>query len=215
MRTDIRYPMARILKAIADDMSYNFGEEGYRYFRNATAESLVRHYGKTMDNKATNDKSFFHLYEIGHRGSARHRLFKMIRKEGRFAVALKPAKMLVPLSEDQKTPGPTGRRVTRRYRFPARPWVFEYGKTVVIKRNPPTKFMWPAGTDVSSRPAPRPPLRGPVVIRVNPIYKFKLRKETKAYFKHEGRMHMSERARKYARQSIKSAAKAGKRAEFA
>lgn len=193
---------------VANAYSYNFGEEGERYIRNYVAEAVVKGYPKAIDALAgSSDNYLSHVYEIGHAGSARHRLFRVIRNEGRLSIVLKPAKMVVPLSDTQRKPGPTGRTVKKRYRFPARPWIFEYHKMVVIRRKPGTKWMWTTETDPRGGP---PPIMGPVRVTPSPKYKFSFRNTTKVYLKQEGKLQMSAAARKYARYAIRDAARKGR-----
>jgi hypothetical protein len=200
--------LERWLLEVSKQYQYNFGEEGERYVRNMAAEKVVRSFPRGIDALAAGtDGNLDHIYELRHAGSPRHRLFKMIRKEGRISIILKPAKMVVPLSDTQKKPGPTGRTVTKRYRFPARPWIYEYHRAVVIKRKPGTKWMWTTRTDPREGP---PPIMGPVRV-VPPLrYKSAFSKATKIYLKQEGKMIMSEAARKYAKYAIRDAARKGR-----
>lgn len=190
--------ISNVLAAAGLEMANMLGDEGMIYARDMMGEMMVRHYPKTMDKQALVDNRFWHLYELGHVGNPRYRLFKMNRKDGIVWVTLRPAKMLIPLSRAQRTPGPTGRRVTKRYRFPARPWVYEYGKTMTIQRKPGTKFMWGFNT------WPIPPQRGPVIVKPGLQYRFHLRESTRKYFRFDGTMHMNQAARKYAQVAKRS-----------
>lgn len=176
--------------------------EGTGKLRNMLGERYIRHYPKAMDRIAQQTNLLPHMYELNHNGHPRYRLFKMIRKNHGISILIRPAKMLTPLSEEQKTPGirkRTGRavKVTKRYRFPARPFVFEFGTPVVIKRKN-TKVMWTYNT------WPIPPLQGPVVIK-HPRYTGKFNAATKEYFASEGRMILSDTANKYARYAARKA----------
>ena len=170
--------------------------------RDLAGEYMIRHMPIAFDKSAQYDYTMGHLYELNKRGQARYRLFKVIRREGQVFVALKPAKMLVPLSDSQKEEGPTGRRVTKRYRFPGRPWVYEYGKKVTIRRKT-SKYMWTVKTNVTGDNF-FPPLRGPVTYVPRPEYRFRLREKSRVYLKTEGRMHMNAAASRYAREAKRS-----------
>jgi hypothetical protein len=188
--------MTIVLESLRAGMDYVLGsEEGKADMRSLAQEYAVRHYPKFIDSQAMADPSLGHVYELGRRGSSRHRLFGMIRENRGVRVELRPAKMLIPLTEQQTTPNPnTGRSVKKRYRFPARPFVYEYGKPVVINRKPGTKFMWTATARI-------PPQRGPIRYIPGVMYKFRLRTLSKAYFQTEGKMHMNAAARAYAQQA--------------
>lgn len=205
--------LSRTLAAIGQTMAYSYGEDGKHEARTMTEEYLIRYFPRSMDNQALSNSNFWHLYELGHRGDPRYRLFKLVRSGRGVSVVLKPAKLLVPLSDDQQEEGPTGRKVTKRYRFPARPWVFEYGKTMVIKRKGNTKFMWPAGTFLNAM-GRVPPLRGPIIIKPSVRYRFKLRNASKIYFKTDGRMHMNAAAKNYAKKANYSVIAAVRRAKM-
>ncbi len=202
--------ISRTLQAIGQSMAYSYGEEGQHKVRTMAEEYMVRYFPRSIDAQALSDSGFWHVYEMGHRGNPRYRLFKMVRTKRGISIVLKPAKLVVPLSDDQQEEGPTGRKVTKRYRFPARPWVFEYRKTMVIKRRN-TKFMWPAGTFLNAM-GKVPPLRGPIIIKPGKRYQFKLRETSRLYFKTDGRMHMNAAAKNYARAATASAQVAARRA---
>lgn len=194
----IENKISEALAIIGSEMEYTLGTEGKREARTLAEEYMVRNMPQSIDKLAMQDPYMNHLYELRHRGQARYRLFKMIRREGNVSVVLRPAKMLVPLSDLQKEPGPKGRRVTKRYRFPARPWVYEYGKKVTIKRRG-SKRMWTVKTKIVRGAEFFPPLVGPVTYVPKPQYRFKLRESVRIYLASDGRMHMNAAASKYAR----------------
>jgi len=198
----IQNKISEALATIGAEMEYALGPDGERKVRDLAGEYMVRNMGNTFDREAQYDYTMGHLYELNKRGQPRYRLFKVVRREGQVFVSLKPAKMLVPLSDSQKEEGPTGRRVTKRYRFPARPWVYEYGKKVVIRRKT-SRYMWTIKTNVTGDKF-FPPLRGPVSYVPRPEYRFKLREKSRLYLKTDGRMHMNAAASRYARESKRS-----------
>lgn len=195
--------ISNVLATIGAEMEYHLGKEGERKVRDLTGEYFVRAYPRYVDSMAIGDYTYGHLYELGYRGSPRYRLFKVRRINGNVAVSLRPAKMLVKLSESQKEPGKTGRRVTKRYRFPARPWIYEYGKKVTIRRRT-SKRMWTKKTSVVKGDGFMPPIVGPVSYIPRPEYRFKLRESTRFYMARDGRMHMNAAASNYARAAKRS-----------
>lgn len=178
---------------------------GKEKVRDILAERYIRNYPRAIDEMALASGSLLsHMYELGHRGQPRYRLFSMKRANRGVSVVMRTAKMQVPLSKAQQTPGKrrNGRevKVTKRYKFPARPFVFEFGKPVVIKKKADTKVMWTFTT------WPTPPQQGPVKI-LHKRFAGKFRAATNEYFAGEGRMIMSDSMRKYSRAAGQRAAR--------
>jgi hypothetical protein len=115
-----------------------------------------------------NSKSMMHLYEWGQVGVTSGRLFDLSipaasRGKANFSmkVEFRPSKKLVPLTEAQATPGPSGKVVKKQHIFFNKAMVMEYGMTVVIRPkntkymafdNPPGALQTKSGLTFSSRP---------------------------------------------------------------
>jgi len=87
-----------------------------------------------------NRKSFHHLYEWNSVGRTSQRLFDLkVINSGRsksifsMEVSFRPSHTLVPLTEAQATPGPTGEVVKRKHIFYNKAMVMEYGQRVTIR----------------------------------------------------------------------------------
>lgn len=150
-------------------------------------------YYKTLDRMAMTAPHLSHLYEIGHSGSPKHRLYMLKKKKNGVQAFLKPATMLVPLNKWQRTPGATGRRVSKRYRFKAWPFVRELGITTRIERKPGTRWL-----------APGPPhgggsgfVRGPLINTNKGPNVGAFTKTTETFFKGTGEKIMYKSIQKY------------------
>jgi hypothetical protein len=88
-----------------------------------------------------NRRSFHHLYEWNAVGRTSQRLFdlKMSNSSGRtksifsMDVSFRPSHTLVPLTDAQATPGPTGAVVKKKHIFYNKAMVMEYGQKVTIR----------------------------------------------------------------------------------
>ena len=87
-----------------------------------------------------NRESMHHLYEWNKTGVTSARLFDLkipsaSRGKTRFSMVVdfRPSKSLVPLTEAQQTPGPSGKVVTARHVFYNKAMTMEYGHTVTIR----------------------------------------------------------------------------------
>lgn len=104
--------------------------------------SVIRRFVPYVNLRAhSNPKSLHHVYEWNHAGDTRYRLFdpviaKVGRRKATFKVEMvfKPSKTLVPLTQAQETPGPSGQVVKKRYRFFQKATVMETGADVTIRR---------------------------------------------------------------------------------
>ena len=88
----------------------------------------------------SNKESMHHLYEWNKTGVTSARLFDLkipsaSRGKTNFSMVVdfRPSKSLVPLTEAQMTPGPSGKTVTTRHVFYNKAMVMEYGQTVTIR----------------------------------------------------------------------------------
>lgn len=85
-------------------------------------------------------ESMHHLYEWNKTGVTSARLFDLkipsaSRGKTNFSMVVdfRPSKSLVPLTEAQMTPGPSGKTVTSRHVFYNKAMIMEYGQTVTIR----------------------------------------------------------------------------------
>lgn len=104
--------------------------------------SVIRKFVPYVNLRArSNPKSLHHVYEWNHVGQTQYRLFDPViakagKKKASFRVEMvfKPSQTLVPLTEAQETPGPSGQVVKKRYRFVQKARVMEFGEDVTIRR---------------------------------------------------------------------------------
>jgi len=94
-----------------------------------------------------NKKSLHHVYEWNKVGVTSARLFDLVipstsRGKANFSMRLefRPSRSLVPLTEAQATPGPSGQVVERKHVFYNKAMIMEYGDKVVV-RPKNTKYM--------------------------------------------------------------------------
>lgn len=84
-------------------------------------------------------KSFWHVYEPNKVGITSARLFdlkssdKVFKSVMRMELTFKPSKMMTPVPEELKQPGPTGKFVKRRHKFPNKALTYEYGTTIHVR----------------------------------------------------------------------------------
>lgn len=95
---------------------------------------------KFMNTMAISSPSeFWHLYEPNKIGISQARLFnfqasdQVYKSVMRMNLSFLPSKMLTPVPEQLKTPGPTGKFVKQRHRFMNKAIVFEYGQKITIR----------------------------------------------------------------------------------
>lgn len=120
---------------------------------------------------SANKKSLHHVYEWNRVGQTSARLYDLkipatSRGKASFSMRLefRPSRTLVPLTEAQATPGPSGAVVEQRHVFFNKAMVMEYGNTVVIR---PTISQYLAFDNPINAPKTASGLtfsRGPVVI---------------------------------------------------
>jgi hypothetical protein len=115
-----------------------------------------------------NKKSMHHLYEWNKVGSTRHRLFDLVipptsRGRANFSMGIRfrPSRTLVPLTEAQANPGPTGKVVKKVHVFWNKAMVMEYGQKVIVRPKssrflafdtPPGLPTTPSGLTFTSHP---------------------------------------------------------------
>lgn len=115
-----------------------------------------------------NKKSLHHVYEWNKVGVTNARLFDLVipptsRGKANFSMRLefRPSRSLVPLTEAQATPGPSGAVVERKHVFYNKAMIMEYGEKVVVRPkntkylafdNPPNARQTLSGLTFSSRP---------------------------------------------------------------
>jgi hypothetical protein len=115
--------------------------KGQKNIQRTIENSVKRKYLPYVNAMASaNKKSMHHAYEWGKVGQTSGRLFDlkippMSRGKANFSMRLefRPSKTLVPLTEAQATPGPTGKTVEQRHVFFNKAMVMEYGQKVIIR----------------------------------------------------------------------------------
>ena len=163
-----------------------------------------------------NRKTMHHLYEWNKVGVTSARLFDLkipsaSRGKTKFSMVVdfRPSKSLVPLTEAQQTPGPTGETVKRVHVFHNKAMVMEYGLPVVVRPknskymafdNPPGTRETLSGLTFTSRPvtinyADRPTYQG-------------LEKALQAFFSGYGKQDISNSVRGYSKQVTAGAGRA-------
>ena len=143
--------------------------QGQENIQRTIENSVKRKFMPYVNSMAmANKKSLHHAYEWGKVGQTSGRLFDLkipgsSRGKANFSMRLtfRPSKALVPLTEAQATPGPTGEVVEQRHIFWNKAMVMEYGQKVVIKPtiskylafdNPPGTRATESGLTFTSRP---------------------------------------------------------------
>lgn len=117
--------------------------QGQENIQRTIENSVKRKFVPYVNAMATaNKKSLHHAYEWNKVGQTGARLFDLkipaaSRGKANFSMRLefRPSKTLVPLTEAQATPGPSGAVVEQRHVFFNKAMVMEYGQKVVIRPN--------------------------------------------------------------------------------
>jgi hypothetical protein len=191
---------------------------GQRNVQKTIERSVNRKYLPYMNALARgNRKSMHHLYEWNRVGITNARLFDLTvpptsRGKANFSmkVTFRPSKSLVPLTEAQATPGPTGAVVQQKHIFYNKAMVMEYGQSVTIR--PKTSKYLAFDTPVN---APYKSMSGltftsnPVIIKyaMRPNY-HALQSATSAFFQGAGKQSIKEGVNGYTRRLVKNSGRA-------
>lgn len=126
--------------------------------------SVIRKFVPYVNQRAKlSPTTLHHVYEWNKVGVTSGRLFNPViarvgRRKASFTVQMvfTPSKTLVPLTEAQLTPGPTGKVVKKRYRFYNKAQVMEFGEMVIIRRRGESwmAFDNPSGEGLRFTPGP-------------------------------------------------------------
>lgn len=102
--------------------------------------AIKRRYLAYMRNMAlANPRAFWHAYEPNKIGLTSARLFDIKASEKQYKSSMpmqlfyRPSVMMTPVPPPLNSPGPSGKYVKRRHKFPNKAIVHEYGQTVTIR----------------------------------------------------------------------------------